>query len=359
MKKFLSAAAFFCISVVAFAYNPPYGGEEIYRITNPEMMCGAASAAGGPIFTVIPSSITYNPALTAYEQRIDLDLSGTAFINTNKIDEIDDIPLEDDSTFGSGFQVGLMVPTKWSVFTATSNFLFADFNGMKLRKSIVIHGGASKEVNERVGVGANLYTGFYLGTGSDFSVGVDLGALYKMDDFSIFKNPRLGLSLLNLGKAADYETIGLDVEDESSPYPSSFTFRSGFGAEVFEVSKWKGAFSIDLALAGFRNPIADLGFAASYNDRLKISMSWQANLKEMSANDPDGISLFSFGVSLKLGLNSRKLSEKNADWEKSELTPSLATQNLYSGIQAVSFGTRLDLGMKDTTAPEIKLWDEE
>ena len=64
-------------------------------------------------------------------------------------------------------------------------------------------------------------------------------------------------------------------------------------------------------------------------------------------------------LSLKLGITSKKFSETNSDWEKSELTPSVATQTLYSGIQAVSFGARLDLGLKDTDAPEIILWNEE
>ena len=76
MKKVILAAFFLAGMAELFAYNPPYGGEDLYRLAHPELMSGAASAAGGPNFTIVPASITYNPALTAGVQRADIDFSG-------------------------------------------------------------------------------------------------------------------------------------------------------------------------------------------------------------------------------------------------------------------------------------------
>ena len=68
MKKILLLAGTALLASTLFAYNPPFGGEEMFRLTNPELMSGAASATGGANFTVLPSSIVYNPALPAWEQ---------------------------------------------------------------------------------------------------------------------------------------------------------------------------------------------------------------------------------------------------------------------------------------------------
>lgn len=356
MKKVILAAFFLAGMAELFAYNPPYGGEDLCRLAHPELMSGAASAAGGPNFTIVPASITYNPALTAGVQRADIDFSGTVFYNFDKIKIEGE---SSDKTVGGGFQAGMIAPTKWSVVSLTANALFADFYGMDLRKTLVFHAGLAKEVNERLSVGANAYTGLYMGSGSDFSAGVDFGALYKMSSFGIFTNPRFGISLLNIGKPADYETLGIDEKKDSSSYPSMLTPRVSFASTVFEVKKWTGSFSTDFAFPFFQNCIMDLGVGFEYNKFVRLSLGWQANVREISEGKADGVNSVSVGVSLKLGITSKKFSETNSDWEKSELTPSVATQTLYSGIQAVSFGARLDLGLKDTDAPEIILWNEE
>ncbi|MGN0730245.1 hypothetical protein [Treponema sp.] len=356
MKKIILAAALAACAAGLFAYNPPYGGEDLFRLTHPELMSGAASATGGPLFTVVPASIAYNPALTAGVQRADIDFSGTVFINFDKI-EIEGE--SSDKTAGGGFQAGMIIPTKWSVFSLTASGVYADFYGMNLRKTIVVHGGASKEVTDNLSLGANVYGGLYMGSGSDFSIGVDAGALYKLSSFSVFKNPRVGASLLNIGKPADYDTIGIDEKEDSSAYPSVLTPRVSFASNIFEARDWTGAFSTDFSFPFFQNCVMDLGLGFEYNNFIKLSVGWQANIREISEGKSDGVNCFSVGVSIRLGVTSKRISQTNADWEKSEVTPCLATQTLYSKIQAVSFGARIDLGLKDTEAPEIIVWDEE
>ena len=61
MKRFVLAAILPAVCAAVFAYNPPYGGEEIYRLTNPEMMMGAASASGGLRLRCCPRRLPTTP----------------------------------------------------------------------------------------------------------------------------------------------------------------------------------------------------------------------------------------------------------------------------------------------------------
>ena len=357
MKKILLLAETALLASTLFAYNPPFGGEEMFRLTNPELMSGAASATGGANFTVLPSSIVYNPALPAWEQRVEVDASGTILFNSNKISILGE---DSDSSAGFGAELGLMVPTKWFVFTGTTSFLASDFYGMNLRKSIVAHGGASKEISRNLAVGANAYFGYYMGSGADFTVGADVGVLYKGDDFACFKNPRYGFALLNLGKPlSGYETLGIDGSFDDASYPGFLTPRASFAATVFDVSKVKGGFSCDVAVPSFQNFIADFSFGVVIDKLINVSLSWQGNARELAEGGSDGLNVPALGVSMKFLFNSAKIKEKNSDWEQSEIIPSVAYQNLYSGIHAASFGARVNLGLKDTTPPEIIIWNEE
>ena len=82
-------------------------------------------------------------------------------------------------------------------------------------------------------------------------------------------------------------------------------------------------------------------------------------MREVIENGKTGLLWPSVNLSFKFDFNSSKISMKNADWEKSEIVPSIAWQNLYNGIQAISFGANMYMGMADVTAREIFLWDEE
>ncbi len=351
MKKTLVMAALLTFAAEIFAYNPPRGGEDLYRLDNPELLSGAASAVGGPAMTIVSGSVAYNPALIAGEQRIGLDIGATMFLNYNAYDGDDDL--------GFGMSGGLILPTKWAVFAGNVTATFADFYGMNLRNTIIFNGAAAKDINDKLSVGSNVYFGLYMGEGADFSVGVDLGALYKLDDFACFKNPRVGFSLLNLGKPApDYAEYGVKA-GEPSGYPSILTPRAGFGATLFEFKKVSGAFSVDLSSPMCQNFVSDLAFTLDFNDFIRLNFSSQLNFVEMVERKGDGINLVSVGASIKLGMNSKKLTEKNAEWEQSEIIPAIATQPLYTGIEAISVGAKLNLGAKDTTAPEIILWNVE
>ena len=89
MKKFFSAAALFMLVVTAAsAYNPPVYGDDIFELSSPRQLANASSVVGGGLFYASPESIIVNPALTAKEQRVDLNLAYTGLISSNKDNSI-------------------------------------------------------------------------------------------------------------------------------------------------------------------------------------------------------------------------------------------------------------------------------
>ncbi|MBQ0039966.1 MAG: hypothetical protein KBS64_06025 [Treponema sp.] len=346
MKKIIIAAVLALSSAALFAYNPPLGGEELFRLTNPEMLSGSASsAAGGPFYNVIPSSITYNPALPAGNEIITIDVAGTILANMDK-------QFDEEDSMGAGFEAGVLYPTKYGTFTFVTNGIFSDkMLGLPVGKIWDFHLGAAKDFTDWLSVGVNVYYRAYMGDDSDFAVGADVGALAKIGDVAFLKNVRLGASVLNMGKAADYrEWGGIDEEKKMSKYPTLFMPRASAAATVFEAGNWKGAMSADVALPLFvANCITDLAFEFEYAEKLKLTLAWQYNLRESVEQGADGINTIALGVSYKFGINAGKAGASN-------ITPAFAMQDLYTGILAVSGGARLDLGQKDTSGAEIEMW---
>ena len=351
-KKIMALAAVVAAMSSLFAYNPPVGGESVYRLTEPNLLSDAGSASGGSLFTIVPGSITFNPALTALNQRSMIDLSYTALIDTNNSNTT-------DNKFGQGFQIGTIIPSKWCVTTVTMQGTFVSLPEMNLGNSIDIHAGVSKDVTDKLLVGMNVYFGTYFGNGSDFTVGADLGMLYNFKKLGFLKDPRFGFSLMNLGKpvSSGYTVTGLDGTTTDTSYPGIVTPHLSFSGTLFDVKKVSGGFSVDVAAPFFQNAVCNTALAFSYADIVRLSVGWEANIRELAAGAP--VNLPSVGLSVKFAINSSGISKKNADWSKSEINTSLAWQRLYGGIQAISGGVIMDLGMKDTAAPEIILWNGE
>ena len=88
MKKILLTllAAGLCLSA-AYSYNPPAGGEDLTLISSPSNLSGANSVAGGALFDAGSTSSIVNPALTAGEQRVNLNAGYTFLYSTEKTNE--------------------------------------------------------------------------------------------------------------------------------------------------------------------------------------------------------------------------------------------------------------------------------
>ncbi|MBP5752758.1 MAG: hypothetical protein J6W60_07875 [Treponema sp.] len=347
MKKTVLLAAFSLITAALFAYNPPLGGENLYKLSNPVMISGGDSASGGPLFNIIPASISYNPALTATEQRTVLNLSGDIMFNTSDF----------SSSLGWGAQAGVTIPTKWMVFSGTINGIFSGNTGLPIGNTIIVHAGIAKEFLDNIYIGLNLYGGSYFSHGSDWSIGCDFGLLYKGEkSLGFLRDPRIGISVLNIGRSAgsEYEVIGIDGTTEGTVYPGILTPRISLGATVLQTWGWKAGLSMDASFPACQNAVFDVAFAVSYNNLLEFNLGWQANVRELAEGAK--VNWPSVGISCKIMLSSNK---KNDTWQQSELVPSVAWQNMYGEVQNISAGATLYLGQEDNEAPEIYLWDED
>lgn len=334
-----------------FAYNPPVGGESIFRIGNPDLLAGAGTASGGPVFTVVPASIAFNPALTAFEQRVVLNVTYVGML---------DLKSDEGDKYGQAFQLGLIIPTKWFVFTGFTQGSFSKIYRSYWTNSMNFKFGISKDVTEKLSLGANIYSGFYFGENkSDFTIGLDLGVLYRFDDIAFMKSPRLGISFLNLGKplGSDFhDVIGANDTTDDVSFPGIITPHGSFAFTFLKMRNLEAGFSFGLTFPFFQNMLVDTAVALCYKNMVQFSITWDANVYELAYDKKANIP--AVGLGIRFAINSRRIS-KNADWEQSELRPSFTWQNRNNGINIFSTGMNLALGLADTTPPEIILWNEE
>jgi hypothetical protein len=342
LKKNVAAFVFMLAAFSVFAYNPPAGGENLFGISSPSQLTSASSAAGGGLFSVTPSSIVFNPALIATEQRIMLDVGYTALFGAGG--------------YGNAFQLGMVVPTKWCIADAVVQGIMSPSEDLPLGNSLNLKTAVSKEITDKLSVGLGVGSGFFWDHGSDWALTADLGMMYSLGNFYFLKNTRLGVSLLNLGKPyTDTDLTGI-YDNSSSEFPEFCTLRAGGAATLFTASEITGGASFDVAVPGLQNVVFDTGFQMSYRDMIKLSTAWEFNTREFLSGNSNLMP--SIGLSFKFMLNSKKdsyLSKKG--WQQSEMSVSTAWQQLYGGVNASSAGATLKLGTRDNEAPEIKLWD--
>ncbi|MDE6068029.1 MAG: hypothetical protein K2F89_03635, partial [Treponemataceae bacterium] len=224
MKKTLSIfVAATALAFSAAAYNPPVQGENLFYLAHPEMISGGISTAGGGILSVTPESTMINPALGALEKRITLDLGYTAMFNSVGSDK-----------YGQAFGTGIIVPTDWANFTAEIEGVFVPFYNMHLGNSINFRTSASKRFMENLYIGIGLGFGGFWGSGTDWMLTADVGAVYNFGDIAFLKNFRVGASVNNVGKTFnDTNTFGVKSRagGDRSGFPTFSTIRAGAAAE--------------------------------------------------------------------------------------------------------------------------------
>ena len=375
MKKILGTAfAAMLLTASLSAYNPPAGGQNVLRLTEPQLITGAHSAAGGGLFGVTPASIVNNPALTAWEQRITLDVAGTLFINSNTDDPYG------GHSLGEGFQGALLIPSRWCVSTLLFQGVWTQAFDMPIGDSVNFTAGVAKDITDQVSVGLNVNFGLLYGdwVDSDWTASAALGAYYNHGDLAFMQNVRFGAAMTNLGKmySASDKTCGIKTakayrdwvddgqkksgysSEESTVWPGLCTIRTGAAATMLKTDIMDLGVSLDLSYPFFQNLVADLGLQLQFWDFLKVSSSWEFDLQEFR-NDAKNV-LPSVGVSFKFIFNSKQGSYlSNKGWDQSDMTVSGAYKQLYQNVNAVSAGAILNLGLADTKAPEIQLWGEQ
>lgn len=348
MLKKIIASAVLCAGAALYAYNPPAGGQNLLRISSPELLSEGASAAGGALYSVSPDSVVNNPALTAFEQRAVLNLSGTMLFDSKD---------ESDKSVGGAFEGGILLPSRWCVSSFLVQGVFVPFYDMHLGNSFNFTANVAKDVTDKLSVGVSAELGIFYGHNSDWRGGVNLGAFYDFGEAGFFKDIRFGAVLLNIGKQLGNTTVLGITGSEASEWPGIATPKIGAAATFFEQNNFKAGASLDFSFPSFQNFVCDAGLQLLFADVIKVSSSWEYDAREFSEGSKN--ILPSVGVSFQFKFNSKNgslLAKKG--WEQSEMTVSGAWKQLYKNVNAVSAGAKINLGLKDTQAPEIILWGE-
>ena len=364
MKKLFAALfALFVLCANVFAYDPPAGGQNVLRLTSPELITSANSSAGGGIFGVTPDSIINNPALTAWEQRITLDAAGTLLLSTNS---------DDNRKLGFAVEGGLLIPSRWCVMSTLFQGIWSEYVDMPVGNSVNASLAFSKDVTDQVSVGISGNFGFVYGdndsVGSDWTASGAVGAFYNFGDLFFMRNLRFGAAMSNIGKMySKTKVFGIksvkDYNDgkpvkESESWPGLCTVRTGVAASFVKTSDFELGASIDFAYPSFQNVVVDTGLQIQIKDFLKISSSWEFDVMEFT-NGAKNI-MPSIGASFKFRFKSKEgsyLARKG--WAESDMTVSTAYKLMYKNIHALSAGAVMNLGLEDTKAPEVILWGEE
>ena len=348
IKKIMSAAFFLGIASVLSAYNPPAGGENVLRISSPELLFEGNSSAGGAFFDVSPDSVVNNPAVTAYEQRVVFNIAGTMLFDGKD---------ESDQTVGGAFETGLLIPSRWCVSSFLLQGVFVPLYDMHLGNSFTFTANVAKDVNDKLAIGMSGYMGAFYGHGSDWTGGVNMGAFYNFGDLGFFRDLRFGASLLNVAKPyKDLKVLGI-TGSQADEWPLIATPKMGAAARIFTKNNFDLAGSLDFSFPGFQNFVVDAGIQIYLFNLVKVSSSWEYDAREFAEGSKNIIPSVSVGCRFVFNSKDGSMLANNG-WEQSEITVSGGYKPMYENIHAVSAGAKMNLGLKDTQPPEIILWGE-
>lgn len=351
MKKLLVAAAMAALLLsTASAYNPPVGAEDMCLLSSPRALSGGLSVTGGAIFAAGAESIVVNPALTASSQRTNLNFGYTLLATGNDVDE---------DKIGTAVQSAIMIPFKLYVFSGYVNGTFANFNEeMYLGNSVNGKIGLSKEITDKLNVGASVSGGAAWKHGNDWALGFNLGFLYNYGNLGFLRNFRYGASVLNLGKNYNNSDQllrpGINKESNAGEYPGLATIKLGAAGSFVKNDNFELGAALDFTVPAFQNLIVDMNLQAGIKNMLFLSIGEKFNVRETieghKAFIPSVGLIFNFTFDVK---NNEYFAKK--DWSQSEMIISAGYKNMYDKVNAISAGLDVNLGMKDTSAPEIIL----
>ena len=204
MKKLLTGMICFAVlSAGIFAYNPPVGAEDMCLLSSPAGLSGNLFTAGSISNSSGAESILVNPALTAENQRVNLNAGYTFLFDSND---------QNESQIGSAFQTAIMIPNKLFVFSGYLNGTFIPFNDeMYLGNSINVKAGLSKEITDKLNIGISVNGGVAWKYGTDWSLGFNCGFVYDIGKLGFMQDFRYGVSLLNLERIMKLATIILII----------------------------------------------------------------------------------------------------------------------------------------------------
>lgn len=321
------------------AYNPPAGGDNAGIFSSPALLGGGTSAAGSMLGTTMPGERSLNPALGSAEQRIILDASWMGLFGTG-----------DENGFGQAVNLGLLVPTRWSVVSGSLGFITSPFDALPLGTAGRLNLAVSKDLTDKLFLGAGI-TG---SAGAGWGVAGDLGILYTFGSAGFLEDIRIGAALNGIGRPYTPDTAGI-MGAAASGYPSMLTPRIGTAATLLSEKAVKIGASIDLSAPTFQNLVLDAGLEALILDLISFRTGWNFNLRENIQNQATLMPSFGLGVNLKLNRPEGDSFLARNGWNQSEITPQAGYKSLQNGITAAGLGVNIHLGVTDNRAPAISV----
>ncbi|MFQ3620540.1 MAG: FlgD immunoglobulin-like domain containing protein [Spirochaetales bacterium] len=321
-------------SLLFAEYTPPDGGEDLYHLFSPTFL------AGGPTFTSphIPFSNRLNPAASASLQRNTVDLSYIALTDP-----------KEDGWKGHVINLGGILPTRYGVFSATTTLLTSSLQDMDLGTLLTLHASASKELFSTLSVGGGVHT--TLGSKDSFDLGLalDLGFIHTPNNFYGLTDFRWGVSLLNIGKW--YDPI-----DNRTSFPSPFTPRVGAAFTAYEANNIRIGLDGSLAFPAFQNLRLSIGGDIEFAERVHLRSGLHFDIAQRFRDGLADRSLIpSFGISAVFRTDIKQEALEKRGWNRSDVTFTAAAAPLHSGIWAFGGGVNAQLGVVDTTPPNISL----
>ncbi len=341
MKKSFLILCFSAFAAILSAYNPPAGGELFYRLSAPDLLSGASTACDSAT-SFSAEHIAVNPALTADEQRIVASAYATALFPRATLPA-------GSSVFGTVLDAGILIPSKLGVFSGVLQGVFSNIRTFDLGFSGTVRAGFAKAIDEKLNVGADIYTTI----GNGWALAADLGFVFKQNTFEQIP------FLTKIRYAGTITAIGKSFSNSPAVtgFPGIITPQAAISGVFYESEKISAGASLGLAFPSFQNIVFDAGLHCLVADMICIRSGWTFNLRETVAGTA--------GPNLYLSVNARFAIRSKDDsfmsehgWQQSEIVPALAYRALSGNVQAVSAGAAFHLGVKDTAPPEILIWDE-
>ncbi len=345
-KKLLIFFSLVLFNAYVFAiepYNPPVGGELFPSLYSPSILGGGISVTGGSLSDTLPGALSLNPALSAGEENPIFDISYILLAG-----------IKPEKGFGHALTAGFIYPANWGVIGGTLNFTHVRFDSLNFGTFGEGRFSYSKDITEKLYVGL----GSYFSGGTDWSLGLDLGVLYKFGDLGFLKDSKLGVSLTGIGKPYNPRTNGTRENGKMIGYPSIVTPHIGFSTYLVSIPKFKMGFHADLAAPAFCNMTFDTGLSMLIMDMVTIRTAYTLNLLETMNKKQTHIPSIGIGVRFKVNPKNKDGSAKQG-LEQTEIAPQFAARPFYNNIWAFGLGVTTKFGTKDTEGPKIEVGNTE
>lgn len=329
-RKYAFYILFLVFPFLVTAYEPIVGGEMIESLYSPLFL--AQSGAGGQFESV--SGDTLNPAASALEQRVYLDLSYAGIFDGG-------------SYGGHAANFGIAYPTPTGVFTGSLAFLSADYDSFDPGQRIGLDLTFSKDLFPKVlfGAGVQGMYGFNNGA-SGFGGGLDLGIIHLPGTIGFLQDFSWGFALTQMG-------VGYKP-GAASGTPSPFTPTFSARARLIESPAFDVDASARLGFPSFQNTLFKASLGATILDRVTIHTGWDIDLKAQLEGNNTSL-LPSVGISALFRTDIKKSGGFVAEqgWSRSDISVHTGFSPLTADVYAAGVGTNIALGVVDNEPPAI------